>query len=651
MVVAHWLFAAAALALVLARPAHAACDTAAADLMNLTEIGGYRDGLSLSPDGAHVAFATRRVNWAQNDVDHTISIVPTHGGDVRHLAEAGGVILSQANGRTNGAALDRVPLWSPDSQWLAYLVKQRDHVELWRVRVTGGEPQLIYSGAADVEAFAWISTHALVVRLQAPRDARRQALEDAELRGFRIDERFDAAYGLRPILASRGETLVIEFEAASARAATARESALLNADAEDAIIRSLTPGDPAFLPAQGVFDGRRRCSSEFCGGALRAGWRRNGRIYFLRAEGFANTLTAIYEWNVRSDQVRLVRRAEDVLRGCGVADQDLICFREASLAPRHIVSIALTSGAETTVYDPNPTWRDRAFTAVERLDVVDELGNESFAYLVYPADYAAGRAYPAVIVQYRARGFLNAGVGGEYPIHAFAACGYFVFAVERPEQIALQQTLPVGEFMRQTELDHSEQTTKLWAIERQINIAVSRGLVDPARIAITGLSDGAETLYWGLTHSRLFAAAVAGSPPVDPFVWALASEGFRHANRDTYGMTAYSADAPEVWRNWWEANSPSLRLSEVRAPLLMQLGESEVMHAMPLYAHLRDRDHPVEAYLYPGAQHIKWRPLHILAARERALAWIDFWLRGEVRSDPADPERAERWAALRTQAH
>ncbi|MBL8544311.1 MAG: Atxe2 family lasso peptide isopeptidase [Hyphomonadaceae bacterium] len=646
------LLLAAALALAAAPPARAACETAAQELMNLTEIGGYREGLSIAPDGARAAFATRTVNWTRNDVDHTISVVALGPGRARALADAGGVILSESNGRTNGAALDRVPLWSPDSVWLAYLVKTGDRVELWRVRAAGGAPRLLYRGGADVETFAWLSNRALLLRLRTPRAERTRLLNEAVERGFRIDQRFDAAYALRPIIEAPGQSVVIELaHPGLARPATANEMQAVNTNTgADAIVRPLTPGDRAFLPAQGVFDGARRCNAKACSGEVRGGWRRDGRIYFLRGEGFNAILTALYQWDPGSDAVRRIRSAEDVLRGCGLAQIGLVCFQEASLQPRRLIAIDLDSGAERVLHDPNPTWRKHALTPVERLDVVDDAGNQSFAYLVYPADYIAGRAYPAVIVQYRARGFLNAGVGGEYPIHAFAACGYFVFAVERPEQTALQRSLPVGELMRRTELDHSEQTTKLWAIERLIDIAAARGLVDPARIAITGLSDGAETLYWGLTHSDRFAVAVAGSPPVDPFVWALAPEGFRHANRDAYGMTAYGPEAADEWRAWWEANAPSLRLERLHTPLLLQLGESEALHAMPLYARLRDRFYPVEAYLYPGAQHIKWRPRQILASRQRALAWIDFWLRNTLRADPADPDRAARWAQLRDHA-
>lgn len=637
----------AALLACAAPAAHASCETAAADLMSIVEIGGYRDGLSLSPDGAYAAFATRTIDWESDDVSHRISVLPLQPrGIVRHVADAGGVILNDEGGRTNGAALDRVPLWSPDGAWLAYLVRSGERVELWRVRANGGEASPIYAGGENVAAFAWLSAHTLVLNLRPPRAELAQRQAQAITSGFRIDSRFDAAYALRPMPQSQGRSVVVDVAGGHPRPATAAETARLE-PAPSRVVRPLDPDDDAFLPIKGVFSGRRRCSAEACSGTLRDGWRVDERIYFLRGEDFANVQTALYEWIPRTGAVRLVRRAEDVLRACAPSGRRLICFREASLEPRHVIAIDLDSGAQEIIHQPNPDWPAHTLTPVERLDVVDSYGNESFAYLVYPQEYQPGRTYPAVVVQYRARGFLNGGVGGEFPIHAFAACGYFVFAVERPDAVALMQRLPVMDFMRQTELDHSEQLSKLSALGRLLDAAAARGLIDPSRLAITGLSDGAETLYWALTRTDRFAVAVAASPPVDPFIWSLAAEEFRRANLRAAGMTAYLPDAPPEWRRWWEANSPRLNIEHIRAPLLLQLGESEALHAMPLYARLRDREHPVEAYIYPGAQHIKWRPQQILASRRRAMAWIDFWLRDEINEDPTDPDRRARWTALR----
>jgi dipeptidyl aminopeptidase/acylaminoacyl peptidase len=127
------------------------------------------------------------------------------------------------------------------------------------------------------------------------------------------------------------------------------------------------------------------------------------------------------------------------------------------------------------------------------------------------------------------------------------------------------------------------------------------------------------------------------------------SEDFRHAQRASVGLTAYNADTPPQWRHWWEAISPSLNVDRLRAPLLMELGETEALQAMQLYSELRDRGRPVEAFVYPGAGHIKWRPNQILASRERAMAWIDFWLKDELRADPSDPDRAARWTVLRSE--
>src|SRR5690606_25992642 len=131
----------------------------------------------------------------------------------------------------------------------------------------------------------------------------------------------------------------------------------------------------------------------------------------------------------------------------------------------------------------------------------DAEGNESFAQLVYPAGYRRGRRYPLVIVQYRALGFLNAGTGREAPIFPLAAQGYFVLCVDRPEFRDRESRLPARQLEREIELDGSESRAK-----REANLAFiaeldARGLVDGDRIAITGMSDGAQTLFDMLTNA------------------------------------------------------------------------------------------------------------------------------------------------------
>src|SRR5262249_41068918 len=151
-------------------------------------------------------------------------------------------------------------------------------------------------------------------------------------------------------------------------------------------------------------------------------------------------------------------------------------------------------------------WNAAPEPRIERIGFTDDHGLQSYAHLVYPSDYHPGRRYPLVIVQYRSRGFLLGGTGGEYPIFAYAARGYFVMSVERPEARAQSERLSPRDFEHMLAFEGEEERMKLASLDGLIADVERRGLVDDNRIALTGMSDGAETLYWALRH-RSFAAA------------------------------------------------------------------------------------------------------------------------------------------------
>lgn len=646
----------------LAAPATAeeTCARASTQLMGLQETGGYREGLSLSPDGSTLAFFVRRTDLEADAYDYTLMAAPTrpHASAVA-IAEAGGMILTETSGRRGGQALDRIPSWSPDGHWLAFIAERGGRGELWRVRPDGAEAAKLDVGAGDVRRFAWLPGSEGIVA-ETTRDGGELAAEAerAERDGFRIDAHFDATYALRPLSDRGALALVASLREDPPRPATTAEAALLDAPPQrsGAWVAPIDPASTAAEPAQAVFarDGAEdvaRCGLSQCSGELRGAWRDGAWVYFLRGEGFDNVIMALYAWRPADNAWRSVWRGEAALRDCRLAQARLWCLGERSLQPRQVVSIDLARGGLTVAYDANPEWPYFPLTRVERIDVRDDAGNESFAYLVYPRGYVANRLWPMVVVQYRARGFLQGGTGGEYPIQAYAQCGYFVLSVERPDPKALQARLSSIEVMRQTELDLSEHTMKQAALDRLLDTVARRGLVDPSRIAITGLSNGSATVYWALTHSQRFAVAVASSPPTDPIFWSLTSEYWRASNARNFGMVGPDANASPAWSAWWRENAPINRLTDIDAPLLLQLGESEALMAMPLYTALREARRPVEAYLYPGAYHLKWRPRQVLAAQIRAMAWIDFWLRDVETPDPNDPDRATRWRALRAARH
>jgi dipeptidyl aminopeptidase/acylaminoacyl peptidase len=192
---------------------------------------------------------------------------------------------------------------------------------------------------------------------------------------------------------------------------------------------------------------------------------------------------------------------------------------------------------------------------------------------------------------------------------------------------------------------------KASAIEYFLTDLEARGLIDPDRIAITGMSDGAETLFHMLLHSeRRFAAAVTSSPPPDPSAWPLFSADFRLRRRRHGALAPWSEDEP-VWAAYWRRLSPIYHTERIRTPILFNLSETETLPAMPLVARLQEMAAAHDLYVYPGAYHNKWRPAQLRAAQMRAMAWLDVWLRDLDTPDPHETGRAARWRAMREAAH
>ena len=650
-------------------PAHAR-PPEIADIFQLREIGGFRSGLVLSPDASHVAVFERETLLDENDYRFRLVVVPSAGERARVIADAGGAILRTSTGRYNGAIDDRIPIWSPDSQWIAYLVSRPYGVELWRIRRDGSRAQRLIADGRDVLAAAYLNDGEIVFSSARDRATNQAEADRQALLGFHVDERFEPYYSLRPYpdLAEGQSVRVLHLSDRTVRDATAAEARALRAGPQREApagytsfdeevgtriwIAPRTPGDRATRPALGLTIAEpgappRLCTQAECSGRLQGAWIiAPAQVLFQRMEGHGFGDTALYLWDATADTLRLIRRGDEALLGCDAAAAALICLHESPEQPRRLVAISFAHGQLRVLRDPNPQWRELTTTRVERLDVEDAFGNAGYAHLVWPQGYTPGQRYPLVIVQYRSRGFLRGGVGNEYPIHALATRGYFALSVERTEWHALEAEFPPSELQTRTELDGSELRMKQTQLEALLDLLQQRQLIDPQRVGITGFSDGAETAYLMLTNSDRIAAAVLSTPPTDPISWPLISRSFRSQQRAD-GVTGPWPDAPEPWSSWWRRNAISLQADRIHAPILMNFSDNEALLGFPLATRLEELERPFDMYIYPGEYHVKWRPQHVLQTQTRALDWLDFWLRNVERSDPAEPERLERWRALR----
>lgn len=82
---------------------------------------------------------------------------------------------------TRGDALEYQPVWSPDGQWLAYIVWSRDGGQIWRVRADGRNPQQLTASAAFYTDLAFSPDGMRVLALRGNERMRANTPESARL--------------------------------------------------------------------------------------------------------------------------------------------------------------------------------------------------------------------------------------------------------------------------------------------------------------------------------------------------------------------------------------------------------------------------------------------------------------------------------------
>ena len=668
----------------------------AEDLVQLRDIGTLLGGrFALSPDGEKIALLLVTPSIRANGYEMTWLIVPTDGGNSPPIqaGTGGDIVLAEiGDGRRNGVLATKKALWSPDGRWFAYLLKHDGAIQIWRSSRDGTVQAQVTHNAADVIDFRWSRDSSKLFFLTGRnRAATAEHNQTEAAQGYLYDRRFWPGYERHPLQYGCTPNWLVQAPAPAGQACP-REPMVMSADAAgdehqaerseqaeyqnldvlpalektrqiDSIRRAPNHREVAWLenpnpaeftgydPPLTVFashspDGRhaKRCMADACTGAIDGLWWDANRLIILRSEGHSRLVSALYAWEPDTGKVRAILRTPDYLSECDVVRAHAICLHEGSTAPGTLVSISLRDGTRTTLFDPNPDMQNISFSKVEKLESDDGFGNDAAGHLIYPLDYSAGQRYPLVIVQYRSRGFLRGGVGDEYPIHVFAANGFAVLSFDEPEdrQIAAHASDPAADVTAEY-TGFRKQLSHFNALTKMIDELIARGIVDPNRIGITGLSDGAENVAYALIHSSKFAAAAVSTLVFHPFAQRfIGNSGYRDLIVRLFGDPLVSLDK-------WRELSIGLNADRIYTPLLAQVADHELMEATLNFEPLQDAGRPVEMVVFPNEYHVKWQPAHRLAVYNRNLDWFRFWLQGYEDPAPAKTEQYTRWRELREQ--
>lgn len=666
----------------------------ATHLASLRDIGGHaRGAINLSPDGLWVVFQLQAPRISEGDYELSWMALSTRAQAVARIADGGDILLNPAlNAWTNGNRPEVRARWSPDSKSFAYLVRRDGQTQIWQSRPDRkGQVQLTHN-AADVIDFDWSSDGSRLY-FTTGRDRSRSAVARHEegAQGFLYDDRFDPQESLQPRLqtcrvASDGQIHAVSLNRDCdlpvwvydpknqvERQATPEEAAGFfslrqgpNAPnaIDDRAIHNLSQWgafaryawleneDPdtyagvyAPLTLHALIDGTvHRCTDELCRtygvrGHQDLWWHQDGEeVIFLRRSGGGRSETGLYAWQPSTGKLRTVFRSNDLLSDCAATGGRLLCLYESWTRPRTIAEVSFADGAVEILYDPNPEFTDLRFTRIDKFEWRDAFGNPTYGHLVYPIDHDPASSYPLVIVTYQSRGFLRGGIGDEYPIHPLAAEGFFVLSHEMPFDLEGVAKAPNHNLYL-----HKDEYMQKSVLSSQISIVdrlAESGLIDETRVAITGLSQGAMQVYYGLIHSEIFAAAIASSADISHSSYYILNKNVRDRWR------VLMNGSPDDPNSGTHSFSIGLNVDRVDAPLLVNVSDEELIASIENFVRLKHSQKPVEMYVYPGEHHIKWRPEHRLAVYRRNIQWLKFWLLGEIESDPVSPGQYERWSTL-----
>ncbi|MET3762994.1 Atxe2 family lasso peptide isopeptidase [Sphingomonas sp. UYEF23] len=646
------------------------------DLLRLRDIGqpdpslfGMPSPLGVAPDGKRVAFVLTRADPSSNSYCRALLVIGLEAGAVPRIVDRGGglatVRLAVRGLFAQGGLPDvATPVWSADGRWIAYLKRVGAVTQAWRVRDDGSAAEAVTHASTDVEAVACDGDGRHLVYATRPgMQAAAEAIDREGQGGYLYDDRITPNAGARPQLRS---TLPLVVSVIDPETGAVTPATTLERDRLPPIWGAAVPSAASAVSGTGrraqvtrlehkasrleTTDERGQplaCTAEACGSGITGlWWNPSGTaLWVLRREGWARGRMALYQWSPASGIVRRMFDTDDVLHGCVTARDDLVCTRENATTPRRVVRIDPTTGRSQLVFDPNPDFAGIRLGTVQRLTWRNELGLQAWGDLVLPADRHPGETLPMVVVQYHSDGFLRGGTGDEYPIQLFAAHGFAVLSVERPDFVEAAADAARSRYGADA-LD-----TRRWAERRSllsslvtgVQLALKRAPIDPARVGITGLSDGASTARFALLNTRLFAAAAISTCCTDPkTVMTYGGIAWADAQRKG-GYPPATRDDPAFWRPY----SLAVNAATMRTPLLMQLADDEYLLGLESFTALREQRQPVELYVFPDEHHIKVQPIHRRAVYERSLDWFDFWLNGHEDPDPGKHDQYARWEILR----
>jgi dipeptidyl aminopeptidase/acylaminoacyl peptidase len=273
----------------------------------------------------------------------------------------------------------------------------------------------------------------------------------------------------------------------------------------------------------------------------------------------------------------------------------------------------------------NPFFGDYAWGHSELVEYRNERGERLQGALFYPAGYEPAKKYPMVVYMYERLSdglhrWTSPSARQPYNAAVFTSQGYLFFQpdiVFRPREPGVSVVECVGPAVRKV---------------------IAMGVADPARVGIVGHSWGGFDTVYLATHTKLFAAGVAGAPITN----LVSNYGNHHwsagiAETDHIETGQQRMEVP-IWEDLqaYIRNSAVFGVSTMTTPLLVAFGDNDgTVHwhqGVELYNIARRAKKNVVMLVYGGEDHGLRRKPNQLDYQQRILQWFGHYLKGEPAS-------------------
>jgi dipeptidyl aminopeptidase/acylaminoacyl peptidase len=622
----------------------------------------------IAPDGKHVALVVRRPDFAKNTYRNELVLVDARSGAARPLVrereDVGNARWSPAGDRL---AFIATPPTDPDD-------KDQPSPQLYVLRMDGGEPARITDAKKGVESFAWRPdgrAFAFVARDESPDAARIKAHDDwfevtdnawtsrtnrAPAHLWTVDADGKHAHRVtsgtwslesEPAFAPDGRRVYVT---RTPRASTNhyRARSIVAIDLASGSVRTAAAAPSSDSPAISP-DGKRLIY-----GAEHPQAFAQSELFVANLDGSgARDLTARLDRNVQfgifAAPGRIIVGANDVTRdrlyalaadgaphALPLGDVDLnggaTASRDGTLA---FVGVTPTHPSELYVLrqDAAAAARSRRTAAPQRLTHYNDA----------VAAHALGRT--RTLTWRSADGFTVDGVlteppgglarGRRYPLMVLIHGGPTATSYEAFSSLA-QLMAAHGWLVFQPNYRGSDNLGRRFAMATVPHItsapacdvldgvdAVQRlGIVDAARIGVSGWSEGGLLTSWLITQDHRWRAAMSGAAVNDWTGYADMTDA-QDFSPSFIGPSPYTS---EKMRALYDAESPLTYAANVKTPTLILTDAGDQRVPTPLsyefYHAVRATGTPVEMIVFPVNGHNPSDPLH---REERTHLWIDWF--------------------------